>query len=664
MSLPPIDTSGSSSDLRTIDLELAALVTRMCPDADPALGWAAALTSRTVGEGHTCLSLEAHAGRRYPDQHALEPTSEAPLEGMDGGVALPRLSKWREALLAPPAMAAVGQPGQRRPLVLDSSSRLYLHRYWCYEQRVGTALLDRARPGGSDAPSGDLNRRISALFPTPSAQGGDRQRLAAVQALRSRLTIITGGPGTGKTYTIARLLALLVESAAAGAPPRIQLAAPTGKAAMRMQESIRAAKRDLAADEGTRDAIPEEATTIHRLLGTIPGSPYFRHDRHNRLPVDVLIVDEASMIDLPLMAKLIEALEPDARLILLGDMDQLASVDPGAVLGDICRAVQPDCFSPSVGEDYRRSVGTGIEDSGLNWDGEPGLGDCIIPLSFSHRYPGESSLGRLNRAIREGRPDEAIAVLKSETGGDATIDWSANEEAHPTGRAETPGLAFRELILAGFKEFLNTDEPVESLAALARFRVLCAFRRGPSGVTNVNRLCETILSLRDSEANPKETGLKRALAPASGFYDHQPILITRNDYSLGLFNGDVGVVLAGRDPSGRERTSFVACFNGLGATGERTARQIPAALLPTHETAFALTIHKAQGSEFDRVLALLPPNDDVSLTRELLYTALTRARKHVVLWCPEQVLRAAIARRTVRHSGLEALLRAAPTSKK
>jgi exodeoxyribonuclease V alpha subunit len=433
---------------------------------------------------------------------------------------------------------------------------------------------------------------LDRYFP-PSSGEVNLQREAALAALSRRFAVISGGPGTGKTTVVACILALLVELAD-GEAPRIQLAAPTGKAAMRLKQSILHTVERLELSEAVRSALPREVTTIHRLLGVIPGRSSFRHDHNNPLPCDVLVVDEASMIDLPLMSRLLDALRTDTRVILLGDRDQLASVEAGAVLSDIC-------------------AGGSREAAGNR--------PAIVHLTKSYRFSDDSGIGRLSRLINSGDGDGALELLTSGLFGD--ISWRTLPSA------ERFAGDFTTAACEGYAEFAHASTPADALDALERFRVLAPHREGRHGVGNLNRLTEAALSR-----------LPSAGSSAAG---QTPVMITGNSYDLGLYNGDTGV-LSGTAPGDCSAVYFPDPDSGV--------RRISALRLPPHETAFALTVHKVQGSEFDAVLLVLPDQMSEVLSRELLYTAVTRARKRVEIWGDEEVFRRAVERRIERNSGL------------
>ncbi len=508
--------------------------------------------SRARAQGHVCVTVEEIAG----------------LESAPAAATLRK--KLRKS-------SVVGAPGDFTPLVLDEQGRIYLRRYWEYEQQLAAAI----------------RRRASAVRISSPKDESDLQKVAADRAVTNNFTVITGGPGTGKTRTVTAILTRLLEQPA-GDGLRIALAAPTGKAAARLTESVRAVRQNL------------EATTIHRLLGYLPGSPYFRHDAEHPLAADVVIVDEASMIDLALMAKLVAAVRAEARLILLGDRDQLASVEAGSVLADICAAA---------------------EEAPPN---EP-LHDTLVTLRRNYRFTESGGIYRASTAVNAGDAEAALAALSQ--GASDEAQWQSLPAA-----AKLPG-ALRERLIAAFRPCLETDDPLQALARWQEFRILCALRHGPFGVENLNAIAEEILA---------GAGL---LSPhRGGFYRGQPLTISQNDYNLGLFNGDTGVILPDHAEGGELRAFFLSADGKL--------RRFLPSRLPVHETAFAMTVHKSQGSEFGRVLLILPENESPLLTRELLYTGLTRARAHVEIWAPEAVLRSAIARRVQRTSGLRDALRA------
>jgi len=559
---------------RSIDRQIAEYLCRGARDEPGVLVRSVvSLLSQAVGQGHVCLDLEEIAG-----EVVRIPGREEPLR-------LPGIVNLLAALRSLPT---VGRPGEHRPLILDEAGRLYLYRYFRYELQLAEAIRARAAMETGSPDEAALAEQLDRYF-VPDESGEDRQRQAALTALRRGFSVISGGPGTGKTTTVVRILGLLLEQTG-GERMRIAMAAPTGKAAARLASSIASLRESLPCTEEVKHTVPSQVTTIHRLLGTIPNSTGFRHNARNPLPYDAVIVDEASMVDLPLMTALVTALMPQARLILIGDRDQLASVEAGAVLGDICRAAE--------------SPGSAVSS----------IKGCVTVLDRNYRFGDGSGIAALSRAINSGDAGEAIRLL-----GDPA-DSTISLEATPMREAVRKRLA--SPVLEGFRPYLEAEAPEDALRLFERFRILTALREGPWGAAGMNHAVETLLH---------EAGLLKADTP---FYRGRPVLVTENDYIHKLFNGETG-----------NQKAYFAAPDG-------TVRSIPPEFLPAHVTAFAMTVHKSQGSEFDRVLMVLPPEDTLLLTRELIYTGITRARQAITLWSDEAVFSAAVKRRTERRSGL------------
>ncbi|MGA2402303.1 MAG: exodeoxyribonuclease V subunit alpha, partial [Syntrophobacteraceae bacterium] len=450
----------------------------------------------------------------------------------------------------------------------------------------------------------------------------DWQKVAAFTSAMKGFCVISGGPGTGKTFTVAKILALLLEQPGAE-KIRIALAAPTGKAAARLQEAIKNSKEKLNCRQEIKKLIPEEASTIHRLLGSVPDSPYFRHNSENLLPAEVVVVDEASMVDLALLSKLVQAVPPSARLILLGDKDQLASVEAGAVLGDICDTGKAHGYSQKFCNALKQVAGENVACPTEGGDG-PGIRDSIIQLRRSYRFGAVSGIGEVSRAVNEGDGIRAMELMKS--GSSADIQWKELP------RPETMPAVFKERIIEGFSPYLLEPDPAKAFDLFNKFRILCALREGPHGVHHMNLLVEQ--TLRDEGLIHRD----------GRWYAGRPVMITRNDYNLRLFNGDVGITLPDPKLENELRVFFPAPDGSM--------RTFPPLRLPEHETVYAMTVHKSQGSEFDHVLFLMPDRSVPVLTRELVYTAITRAREKVEVWGKEEVFKAAISRRIERISGL------------
>lgn len=618
--------------LRTIDLAFARLL-RERLRADEATALAGALAMRAIALGHSGFALAQ---------------ADVLLDALDARADLPDAEAWAAALTASP-VATVDPEAPGGALLCMRDGRVALRRYARYEQRLAAQLRARAADIDIHIERSDevaareaLDRLFSkAPLPTttspttsPSAPSTphddiDRQALAATMALRRRLLLLTGGPGTGKTTTVARLLAtrIAVARASGDASPRIALAAPTGRAAVRLAEAIDAVVRaDLESgrlDDAVAEAIPRSAQTLHRLLGWRPDSVAFRHSAARPLPFDLIVVDEASMVDLPLMAKLVDAVAPRATLVLIGDPDQLPAVEAGDVLGALCAAGGDGRTLPPADAAFA-SRALGVARAALEaphaHEDAPLFG-CRVHLLHGWRQAGAAGLRALTDAVQRGDDEAALALLERE-------DDPALRRRHGDGAALAAWL--RETAVPAFAAVRDAEDPASALRAAERMRLLTAVRRGPFGAEVWNAWCANELGAR--EAN----------------FHGRLIAIAENSPRHGLYNGDVGVLW--RDD---RNGGLAAWFLSDGRwRGWRPGQ------LPAHASAFATTVHKAQGSEFDAVALLLPSADSRALSRELLYTALTRARRQAWLWADPTAVRRALARRTQRDSGLLARLRA------
>lgn len=592
--------------LKTLDIHFANFMEKLSGESSLEVWLAAALVSGNTREGNVCVDLSSVAEKALPGE-----------EGSEKFVTCPELDIWCEALRK---SRVVGFPGQHRPLILDERARLYMFRYWEYEKEVADFIKSRAEQDRGRVDLALVRKGLEELFTQDVTGGVNWQKVAAAVSMLKKFCVISGGPGTGKTTLIAKILALFLKVHPQDGL-RIALLSPTGKGASRLQEAVKNAKRRLDIQEEILRAIPEQASTIHRLLRSIHGSPYFRYNAGNRLAVDIVVVDEASMVDLALVSKLMQAIPEHARLILLGDKDQLSSVEAGSVLGDICDTGRLHTFSKQLCLDLEELTGDKIDPEESTG---PGVRDCIVELRKSYRFGAQSGISAVSDAVNKGDAHLVIARLRDGKYGD--IGWKELQSLPDFQRA------LEKTVLKEFEGILKLGSPYDAFERFSRFRILCALRAGPYGVAAVNATVERILR-------------KRRLIRGEGvWYRGRQILITRNDYELGLYNGDVGIVLEDPDKGEGLRVYFERPEGGL--------RHFHPFRLPEHETVYAMTVHKSQGSEFDRVLIILPDRDSPVLTRELLYTGITRAREFVEIWGIEQVLKQSVSRRTERTSGL------------
>ncbi|MGF1738954.1 exodeoxyribonuclease V subunit alpha [Photobacterium satsumensis] len=652
----------------------------------------AALASYELGQGHVCLRLpQIDTARLF----GLPSKLSLPL--VDG---LPEPRLW-QSLLA--LSGAVSDGSRPTPLVIDGE-RIYLNRYWQFEQMVASQLRLRAQDGENDLQPELMASKLDELFARDyrylfaalqqlEQQGGtaqDRQRevcdkldvvtpdaldwsaidaalvvagsvealsvldtlvpavsclnwqkVAAAVALTRQFAVISGGPGTGKTTTVAKLLAALVtqgiqrdvrDEQGALQLPDIKLVAPTGKAAARLTESIGSAVDSLAVDDVVKSHIPTQSSTIHRLLGAIPNRVAFRHNRENPLHLDVLVVDEASMVDLPMMARLLDALPAHAKLILLGDRDQLASVEAGAVLGDICGFAEQG-YTTDQSQLLGRLTGFSFQQA---LAAPSAVADSLCMLQKSYRFHAQSGIGQLAKAINSGKPYQVEQVWQK---GFRDIQY------YPLGSDSY--LTMITNVVTFYSDYLDAiaegKTPGDVLQAFAQVRLLCAVREGDFGVAGLNQRIERALARKGKITPGDET-----------WYVGRPVMISQNDHGLGLYNGDIGIAMYDSevDPLTGHRPLRVYFEMPDG-----TIRGVLPSRLPDHDTVYAMTIHKSQGSEFADTLMVLPPDFSPILTRELVYTGVTRAKFKLYMFATKDVLNRSVTMRTERASGLASLLR-------
>ncbi|POD76320.1 exodeoxyribonuclease V subunit alpha [Pseudomonas syringae group genomosp. 3] len=651
--------------LRALDRAFVAFLSDLDPQADPLVLVAAALTSHQLGHGHVCLDL--YETLKEPD-FALSLPPEGDQQG--GAMLLPSQllaaldgAAWCQALGRSMLVAQATDSSAealQKPLVL-AERRLYLRRYWTYERRIAAAL--RRRLEQADAPPNDLPQRLNALFgPANSAPDAiiDWQKLACALATRGAFSIITGGPGTGKTTTVVRLLALLQAPAVqSGQPLRIRLAAPTGKAAARLTESISQQVQSLDVSAEVRQKIPSEVTTVHRLLGSRPGTRHFRHHAGNLLPLDVLVVDEASMIDLEMMANLLDALPPHARMVLLGDKDQLASVEAGAVLGDLCRDAEDGFYSPQT-QTWLEAVSGEDLSKGMLRQGDAQqhpLAQQVLMLRHSRRFGQGSGIGQLARLVNQQQDQQARALLSAGSHTDLFALALKGEQDLKFERLVLEGLGQGEQGPQGYRHYLNVlgaERPAAGaelddecwtrwarsvLDAFDSFQLLCAVRKGPWGVEGLNqRITHALFSAKLIESEQQ-------------WYEGRPVLMTHNDYGLGLMNGDIGITLRLPERDGEGKQVLRVAFPRNDGSGG--VRFVLPSRLNEVETVYAMTVHKSQGSEFAHTALILPEALNPVLTKELIYTGITRAKHWFSLIEPRQgIFEEALRRKVKRLSGL------------
>jgi exodeoxyribonuclease V alpha subunit len=626
-----VATLTEAGELRRLSGTFARFIASL-GSASPALMVACVALSELEGRGHSCLMLAELAA----DPATLLGWSGEQWEALAAAAGpLPKNVKlWSAQLTAADQVWQVGDLDFDQPLVLDGE-RLYLRRYWRDETLVAAAIRARALDARTvDAPQ--VRKWLDILFASDRrAEAPDWQKLACAIALRGSVAIITGGPGTGKTYTVARLLALLFAMANDAGHQRIALAAPTGKAAARLKQSIDKALTELADKVGGALPLREltarmgAARTLHSLLGARPDTRAFAHHKGNPLDVDVLIVDEASMVHLEMMAALLDALPPGATLILLGDKDQLASVEAGAVLGDLCHDAQAGGYSPDTLAYALAAAGETIP---AEFAGSAGaLAQQTVMLRHSRRFGGP--IGQLALAVNGGDVARAEQVLR---GGDSAVNWIEHAHQHHVLQLAGDGYAPYLSLIAGFDGRGHEAWVRAVLQSFEAFRILCAVRDGEWGVTGLNAAIEQKLESA------------RLIRGRGEWYVGRPVMVTRNDYGTGVFNGDIGLTLNDPARPGSLRVYFLE--------GDKV-RSVLSTRLRHVETAFAMTVHKSQGSEFRHTVLVLPKERGSMIARELIYTGITRASSvFTLVSAGSGGLGEAIVRKTRRASGLREMI--------
>ena len=571
---------------------------------DPSVKPYAYLLSKKLLQGHICIPLQ------LKEETPFEIPNPAALRKHTSGL--------------------LGHADQiNAPFIIDQDF-IYLQRYYKYELNIFNQIVHRLQWSQNNRSVYETQLLAIKTF-IQEAFGDanvivngepDWQIIAVLRCMTQQLGIITGGPGTGKTTTLAKLLQVLY---AIQPECRVALAAPTGKASMRMVESLRQRSNTLSAT--LREKIDQlKPHTLHALLGYQSNSVYFRHNKENNLPYDCVVVDEASMIDVPMFSKLLDACALNTRLILLGDKDQLASVEAGSLLGDLClSAGKLNLFREEESQFIQQLLGSdqSIISDQYKLDKTPLLSSAITELRHSHRFSKESDIGQLSRAIISGDIEKTQSMLKGDKKTNISFIDFTDEKSF-------------ENFIEGYVRFLEQEDPEKALVELNHLRVLVTVREGTSGLYFINQKIEKILS----------ENFPRLIKPHAGFYHNQPVIVTKNNYELGLYNGDIGIIRK-EDGSNRLRAWFETSSNNK-------LRSFNPAYLSNCETAFAMTIHKSQGSEFNEVMVILPEQtDNQLLSRELLYTGITRARNKVIIMGNENILSTGVAQKVERFSGLQ-----------
>ncbi|MGM0855882.1 MAG: exodeoxyribonuclease V subunit alpha [Pseudomonadota bacterium] len=654
--------------VRNLDAAFADQLARLTPEADSSCLLSAALVSHLAGQGHLLLDLEelqAHP-RTLIAVQPLE--AHRDLGTPESVIASLASDSWEKSLRG---WSAVGDGEGNEPLVLEGS-RLYLRRYWQHEKRI-SAAVDVRLTQASHWPADETRTLLDQLFPRDdkNAEHAQWQKIACALGVNTSFSVITGGPGTGKTTTVIRLLALLQSLTINANQPllRISLAAPTGKAAARLNESIAQQVDDLdkiALPEGAQKAVPKEVKTLHRLLGARPDTRHYHYHSRRPLPFDMVVVDEASMVDIEMMAALLDALPAHARLVLLGDKDQLASVEAGAVLGNLCQRADAGHYNQANEHWVEATTGFALNSDYLDTNGRP-LDQAVAKLRHSFRFDSQSGIGQLAHAINTGNSPKALSILQDKAYSDlARMELPAKA---PYSKLTTLAVEGRndDENAQGLRHYLQhihcqeTRPDVvaskaswdtwakEILDAHTAFQLLTPLRQGPYGVEAINERIEQALVRENLIHKPDAT---------SHWYEGRPVLVTGNDYGLKLMNGDIGITLYAPRQFDKSNEYQSSEDNGLTLRvafpdGKGGIRWVLPSRLQRIETVYAMTVHKSQGSEFKHAALIMPDALSPVLTRELIYTAVTRAKKAFTLFYSDSdILIRSIERRIERHSRL------------
>ncbi len=607
LSITELKNTGCFSDT---DIHLADFLSFIGKEGSPVFYLAVLMLSSRLNSGDVCISLDDIAGKPLSYFFGDDGT------GTYDGIVIPSKDQLAAALNK---SSAVGNSDSYLPLILDTQGRLYFQKYHSFENSLADSIKKLAGDKKQHVDISNVKDSFLRLFGTKPGVT-DWQSIAAYSALSGGITVITGGPGTGKTSTVVKILALIAENSVKnGREVLISMAAPTGKAAARLREAVTAALDVLPVSDNVKRMIPSETFTVHRLLGPIRDSREFRHNSRNPLVHDVVVVDECSMCDMALMCRLVSAVKPGAQLILLGDRDQLSSVEGGAVFADLC-GYTGSFYSKNFITKAKEIFGLDIPADGGEREGAALLNDALVVLKKSYRFSGQSGIGILSEMIKKGDAHGAIEILND--GAYPDVYFACGNSARVVGEE------YREHA-SGILSGIGTSAEDRIRLLINSLVILTATRSGIYGAERMNSVAEGVLY---------NIGV---IDPAEKFYRGRPVMISRNDYSLSLFNGDIGITSS----DGAAKVVFPA------TDGEE--RIVHPSRLPEHETAFSMTIHKSQGSEFDRVLIVLPDRWNMVMTRELLYTAVTRAKNGIVISASEDIVREMISTPTKRMSGLK-----------